>query len=238
EIPRTSVEKKLADIWQEVLGGPQPQRHANFFALGGNSLLAAQVVARILDVFHVELPLSVLFERPTFSALATRVSELSTSKHMTETAVKRLGFSGGGLQTPLVLLSPLSRQGRMPLSFSQQRLWFLEQVHPGSSINHISMGVRIWGPLNPETLERSVQEIIRRHETLRTRFGSERGEGFAEVFSEAVFTIGQHDFQAVSQAEQEMAVRQFLRTEASEPFDLGRGPLFRVALVALGQDQH
>ena len=238
EIPRTPVEKGLADIWQEVLGGPQPQRHANFFALGGNSLLAAQVVARILDVFHVELPLSVLFERPTFSALATRVSELSTSKHMTETAVKRLGFSGGGLQTPLVLLSPLSRQGRMPLSFSQQRLWFLEQVHPGSSINHISMGVRVWGPLNPETLERSVQEIIRRHETLRTRFGSERGEGFAEVFSEAVFTIGQHDFQAVSQAEQEMAVRQFLRTEASEPFDLGRGPLFRVALVALGQDQH
>ena len=239
EIPRTPVEKRLADIWQEVLGGPQPRRHANFFALGGNSLLAAQVVARILDVFHVELPLSVVFECPTFSALATRVSELSTGKNMTETAVEGLGFSGGsGLQIPLVPLSPVLRQGRMPLSFAQQRLWFLELVHPGSSINHISMGVRVRGPLNPEMLERSVQEIIRRHEILRTRFGSERGEGFAEVSGEAVFTMGQHDLQALNQAEQEIEVRQLLRTEASQPFDLGRGPLFRVALMALDQGQH
>ena len=212
EIPRTPVEKRLADIWQEVLGGPQPRRHANFFALGGNSLLAAQVVARILDVFHVELPLSVVFECPTFSALATRVSELSTSQNMAETAVEGHGFSGGGgLQIPLVPLSPVSRQGRMPLSFAQQRLWFLEQVHPGSSINHISMGVRLRGPLNPEALERSVQEIIRRHEILRTRFGSERGEGFAEVSGEAVFTMRRHDLQALNQAEQEIEVQQFLR---------------------------
>jgi len=238
EIPRTQVEIRLADIWQEVLGGPQPRRHANFFAFGGNSLLAAQVVARILDVFHVELPLSVVFESPTFSALATRVSELSTSKNMTETAVEGLGFSGGGLQTPFVSLSPASRQGRMPLSFAQQRLWFLEQVHPGSSINHISMGVRIRGSLNLEMLERSVQEIVRRHEMLRTRFGSERGEGFAEVSGEAVFSIRQQDLQGLSQAEQEIEGRQFLRTEAGQPFDLERGPLFRVSLAALDQGQH
>jgi amino acid adenylation domain-containing protein len=240
ESPRTTVEKRLADIWQEVLGGPQPRRHANFFALGGNSLLAAQVVVRILDVFHVELPLSAVFECPTYSALATRVSELSTSKNMTETGVEGLGFSGGsgGLEIPLVPLSPESRRGRMPLSFAQQRLWFLEQVHPGSSINHISMGVRIRGPLNPERLERSVEQIIRRHEVLRTRFGSEQGEGFSEVSAEAVFTMKQHDFQSLNQAEQEIEVRQFLRTEASQPFNLGSGPLFRVALAALGQDQH
>ncbi len=239
EVPLTLVEKRLADIWQEVLGGPEPRRNANFFALGGNSLLAAQVVARILDVFHVELPLSVIFECPIFSALASRVSELSTGKNTTETAVEGLGSSGGGgLQTALVPLSPESRQGRMPLSFAQQRLWFLEQVHPGSSINHISMGVRIQGHLNPEVLERSVQEIIRRHEILRTRFGSERGEGFAEVAGESIFTMRQHDLHALNQAEQEVEVRQFLRTEADQPFDFGRGPLFRVALVALDEDQH
>ena len=239
EIPRTPVEKRLADIWQEVLGGPQPRRHANFFALGGNSLLAAQVVARILDVFQVELPLSVVFECPTFSALATRVSELSTSKNMMETAVKGLGLSvGGGRQIPAIGLSPVSRQGRMPLSFSQQRLWFLEQVHPGSSINHISIGVRLQGPLNPKMLERSVQEIIRRHEILRTRFGSEGGGGFSEVSGEAVFTMRQHDLRALNQAEQAIEVRQFLRKEPDQPFDLGHGPLFRVALVALDQGQH
>ncbi len=239
EVPLTLVEKRLADIWQEVLGGPEPRRNANFFALGGNSLLAAQVVARILDVLHVELPLSVVFECPTFSALATRVSELSPSKNVTETSVEGLGSSGGGgLQTALVPLSPESRQGRMPLSFAQLRLWFLEQVHPGSSINHISMGVCIQGRLNPEVLERSVQEIIRRHEILRTRFGSERGEGFAEVAGESIFTMRQHDLRALNQAERKIEVRKFLRTEAGQPFELGREPLFRVALVALDQDQH
>jgi len=239
ETPRTSVEKKLADIWQEVLGGPQPRRHANFFALGGNSLLAAQVVARILDVFHVELPLGVLFECPTFAALATRVDELSTSKRTTEAAVEGVGSSGdSGLQRPLVSLSPVSRQDRMPLSFAQQRLWFLEQVHPASPINHISMGVRVRGPLNPEMLERSVQELIRRHEILRTRFVSDRGEGFADISDEVVFTIRPHDLQQLNQAEQEIAVRHFLRTEASQPFDLGREPLFRVALATLDQNQH
>ncbi|TKB58992.1 MAG: amino acid adenylation domain-containing protein [Nitrospira sp.] len=238
EIPRTPVEKRLADIWQEVLGGSQPRRHENFFALGGNSLLAAQVVARILDVFHVELPLSVVFEYPTFSALATRVSELSTGKNTTETAIEGLGSSGGGLEIPLVPLSPVSRQGRMPLSFSQQRLWFLELVNPSSSINHIYIGVRLRGPLNPETLERSIRKIISRHEILRTRFGSERGEGFAEVSGEAVFTMVHHDLQALNQAEQEIEVRRLLRTQAGQPFDLGRGPLFRVALAALDQDQY
>ena len=239
ETPRTPVEIELASIWQEVLGGPQPRRHANFFALGGNSLLAAQVVARIVDVFHIELPLSVLFECPTFSALAIRVGELSTSRNMTETASEGIGSSGdSGLQIPLVSLPPISRQDRMPLSFAQQRLWFLEQVHPASSINHISMGVRLQGSLDPGMLERSVQEIIRRHEILRTRFISDRGEGFAEISDEAVFTIRPHDLQTLNEAEQEIELRQFLRTEANQPFDLGRGPLFRVALAALEQDQH
>ncbi len=232
ETPRTPVEKMLAHIWQEVLGGPEPRRHENFFALGGNSLLAAQVAARILDVFHIELPISVVFEYPTFSALATHIKKLNA-------AVGRLGFSSdGGVQIPLVPRCLALRQGRMPLSFAQQRSWFLEQVHPGSSINHISMGVRIRGPLNCEMLERSIQEIIRRHEILRTRFGWERGEGFAEVSAEMAFTMRRHDLQALNHAEQEMEVRQFLRTEAEQPFDLRSGPLLRIACAALDHDQH
>lgn len=241
DIPYTAVEKGLADIWQEVLGGPHPRRHANFFALGGNSLLAAQVMARILDVFHVEVPLSVLFECPTFSALAARISELSAGQDKAEAAAEGQGASGrsnGGMQTPLVALPSAARQGRMPLSFSQQRLWFLEQVHPGSSMNHISMSVHIRGLVNSEVLERSVKEMICRHEILRTRFGSERGEGFAEVSPEMVFTMGTHHLQALNQAEQEVEVRQLLRADASHPFDLGQGPLFRVALLTLDQGQH
>ncbi|MDH4082244.1 MAG: amino acid adenylation domain-containing protein [Nitrospira sp.] len=241
EPPQTTIEKKLADIWQEVLAGPAPHRHANFFALGGNSLLAAQVVARILDAFHVEFPLSVLFEFPTLSTLAARIGEPNTSPADADQPEDRSGYASGDGRTriPVVPLpSAFTREGRIPLSPSQQRLRFLEQVHPGSAINHISMAVRIRGSVNPDVLERSVQEIIRRHEILRTRFGSEKGEGFAAISPEGCFTLAEHDFKTLSRTEQEIEVRQFLRTEASRPFDLGQGPLFRVALLALDQDLH
>ncbi|MFZ3015121.1 MAG: condensation domain-containing protein, partial [Nitrospira sp.] len=226
ESPQTSIETRLADIWQEVLGGPLPHRHANFFSLGGNSLLAAQVVARILDVFHVELPLSVLFECPTLSGLATRIDELSTSPDDTDRAAERRSEPGGDGGT------------RIPLSPSQQRLWFLEQVHPGSAINHIAMSVRLRGLVNPEVLERSVRAIAARHEILRTRFGSERGEGFAEVSREATLTLGRQDFQAFAPVEQELQMRQFLRAERNQPFTLRQGPLFRVTLLSLQHNEH
>ncbi|MBX3332010.1 MAG: amino acid adenylation domain-containing protein, partial [Nitrospira sp.] len=235
EAPQTTIEKRLADIWQEVLGGHHPHRHANFFALGGNSLLAAQVVARILDVFHIELPLSVLFERPTLAALAARIGEPNTSPDDQD----RYANGDGGARIPLVpLLSVSTREGRILLSPSQQRLWFLEQVHPGSAINHISMDVRLRGSVNAEVLERSLREIAHRHEILRTRFGSERGEGFAEVSSEAIITIGRQDFQALDSAEQETQVRQFLRAERSRPFDLRQGPLFRLTLLTFEPAVH
>lgn len=241
ETPHTTIEKKLADIWHEVLGESLPHRHANFFVLGGNSLLAAQVVARVLDVFQVELPLSVLFECPTLSALASRIDELSRRPDGAHRALDKCGCADGHgtARIPLVpLLSASTRQGRIPLSPAQQRLWFLEQVHPGSAINHVSISVRIRGSVNPEVLERSVQEITRRHEILRTRFGAERGEGFAEVSQEAIVAIGRQDFQALDPAEQDIQVRHFLRAERSQPFDLRRGPLFRVTLLALEQDVH
>lgn len=239
--PQTAIEKKLADIWQEVLGGDPPHHHANFFGLGGNSLLAAQVVSRILDVFHVELPLSVLFECPTLSTLAVRISERSASPNGAGQASERHGDGGNGHPTriqSIPLLSASTRSGRIPLSPSQQRLWFLEQVHPGSAINHISMAVRIRGALNPEVLERSAREIAHRHEILRTRFGSERGEGFAEVSSEITVAIGRQDFHVADPAERDIQVQQCLRSERSRPFDLRRGPLFRVTLLALGPDEH
>ncbi|OQW39408.1 MAG: hypothetical protein A4C66_11135 [Nitrospira sp. HN-bin3] len=235
EGPQTSVEKTLADIWQEVLGGPRPHRHANFFGLGGNSLLAAQVVARILDQFHVELPISLLFECPTLSALAARIEEGRASSPDRGQVVG----SGNRQQVPAVPLSPSSiRKGRIPLSPAQQRLWFLEQVHPGSAINHISMAVQIRGPVSQEVLERSVRAIASRHEILRTRFDSERGEGFAEICSEVTAAIERQDFQEVDPTERDAHVRYFIRTDRSRPFDLRKGPLFRVTLLALEPDVH
>ncbi|OQW32699.1 MAG: hypothetical protein A4E19_04880 [Nitrospira sp. SG-bin1] len=240
EMPETPAEKSLAGIWQEVLGCPPPHRHENFFALGGNSLLASQVVARILDVFSVELPLGVLFESPTLSALAVRIGEPSRRPDAGQMAQRQRDASeGDGARVPTVPLPSASkRESRIPLSFSQQRLWFLEQVHPESAINHISMAVRIHGPVNPEILKRSVREIVRRHDILRTRFGSERGDGFAEISDEMIVTIGREDFQPSEPTEQDAQVRQFLQTDRSRPFDLRQGPLFRVTLLALEHQVH
>jgi amino acid adenylation domain-containing protein len=236
EPPQTPIEQKVAEIWQEVLGGDLPHRHANFFVLGGNSLLAAQIVTRILETFHVELPLSTLFEYPILSALAARIDELNTDPSVAGSDARhdQCADGDGNARTLLVPRSSGSpRPGKIPLSPAQQRLWFLEHVHPGSAINHISMNVRLRGSITPEVLEQSVQEIVRRHEILRTRFGSERGEGFAEVSSEAIVTIRQQDFQRLDAAEQDRHVQQFLETERTRPFNLRQGPLFRVTLLAL-----
>ncbi|MBX3304132.1 MAG: amino acid adenylation domain-containing protein, partial [Nitrospira sp.] len=241
EPPQTAIEKKLADIWHEVLGGDPPNRQANFFALGGNSLLAAQILARILAVFRVELPLSTPFEYPTLSALAARIDELSTGQNDEDRPADKSGRPDGETEAriPLIpLASAPTKHGRITLSPAQQRLWFLEQVHPGSAINHISMHVRLRGSVNSDVLERSVREIASRHEILRTRFGSERGEGFAEVAHETTITIGRQDFQMLEAAEQEAQVRQFLRMERSRPFDLRQGPLFRLTLLTLEQNVH
>ncbi|MFO0700819.1 MAG: amino acid adenylation domain-containing protein [Nitrospira sp.] len=232
---QTPIEERLANIWQEVLGGTRPHRHANFFALGGNSLLAAQVVARILDLIHVELPISVLFECPTISALAARIGERSARPD-------DVGQNAGGDSRVLVPAPPFpsssTRKGRIPLSPSQQRLWFLEQVHPGTVINHISLSLRIRGPLNRERLERSMAEVIHRHEIFGTRFGSEQGEGFAEVSAEPAFSMRYYDYQDLNSTEQETQIRQLLRAEANQLFDLRCGPLFRVSLAVLDEDQH
>jgi hypothetical protein len=185
EPPQTAIEKKLADIWQAVFGGDPPHRHANFFALGGNSLLAAQVVARILDVFHVDLPLSSLRVSNIVYALAARIDELRRRLNDVDQAAQcGRGPDRGEDSTHSAFLGAI-QNGRIPLSPSQQRLWFLEQVHPESAINHVSMNVRIRGSINTEVLERSVHEIASRHEILRTRFRSERGEAIRGSIHEA-----------------------------------------------------
>jgi len=241
ESPQTIVEKRLADIWQEVLGCDPPHRHANFFTLGGNSLLAAQSVARILGTFEVELPLSTLFEYPILSALAARIGELRTNPDNAGSDTEQDARASGSRTARMLLVPPSSacpRQSRDFLSYAQQRLWLLEQIYPGSAINHISMAVRMRGLVSPDVLERSVQEIARRHEILRTRFGSDRGEGFAEVSSEPIVMVERNTFLGLDPAEQNLQVRQFLRAERSRPFNLRQGPLFRLTVLTIEQNVH
>ncbi|HEX8782811.1 MAG TPA: amino acid adenylation domain-containing protein, partial [Steroidobacteraceae bacterium] len=153
---RTPAEEVIAGIWAEVLKLDQVGMEDDFFELGGHSLLATQVVSRIRQAFGVELPLRAMFEAPTVAGLAAR----------TET----LAGSAEGLEAPPI--TRVARDGALPLSFAQQRLWFLDQLEPENPLYNVPHIVRLTGGLNARVLEQALDEIVRRHETLRTRFES------------------------------------------------------------------
>ena len=157
--PRTPVEGVIAGIWAELLGLERVGLDGHFFALGGHSLLAAQVISRLRRAFDIELPVRDLFEAPTVADLAARVE-----------AARRTGAAAA---VPPLL--PVRREGPLPLSFAQQRLWFIDQLAPGSPLYNIPVALRVEGPLDARVLALCLEEIVRRHEVLRTVFAAPDG---------------------------------------------------------------
>src|SRR5262249_22569501 len=149
--------------WSELLKLAGVDRDENFFELGGHSLLAVQVISRVRQVFGVEIGLRRLFEEPTLSGFSQCIEELLRE--------------GAGMATPaLQRLGDEERSGLLPLSFAQQRLWFLDQLESGSTSYNMPMAVRLFGELHVQALERTLTQIVRRHEVLRTRFVNIDGE--------------------------------------------------------------
>ncbi|MBI4524344.1 MAG: amino acid adenylation domain-containing protein [Deltaproteobacteria bacterium] len=159
-LPHTPTEKMLTGIWTDVLGVGPVGIHDNFFELGGHSLVATQVISRVRDAFQIELPLRCLFEVPTIAGLAKLIDTTCWAQQ--------------GLQAPPLL--PVSRDRDLPLSFAQQRLWFLDRLEPGNPIYNILASVRLGGPLDVTALEQSLKEIVCRHEALRTTIATVDGQ--------------------------------------------------------------
>ncbi|HEU4561892.1 MAG TPA: amino acid adenylation domain-containing protein, partial [Longimicrobium sp.] len=219
--PGTPVEEVLAGIWAELLWLEQVGVHDHFFELGGHSLLAIQVVSRIREVFAVELPLRVLFEGPTVAEVAGRVEEM-----------RRAGLP---LLPPVV---PVERTGALPLSFAQERLWFIDRLDPGSTVYNMALPLRLRGTPDVGALERALGEIVRRHEALRTTFADVDGSPVQVITPFGGFVLPVEDLSDLSQADREAAVRRRAGEEAARPFDLSAGPLFRAALLRLGEEDH
>jgi len=220
--PRTPVEEVLASIWAEVLRLDRVGVKDNFFELGGHSLLAMRVVARVRDAFKIELPLRVLFDGATIAALAVHVD-----------AERRAGL---GLQVPSLVAQ--SRPVRLPLSFAQERLWFLDQLQPGGSEYNIPWSVRLEGALNVAALEGSIGELVARHESLRTRIVTVDGQGAQVIEGAGPFRLPIVDLSPRPAEEQEAESLRVMRAEALEPFDLERGPLLRTCLLRLAAEEH
>ncbi|RKH00097.1 non-ribosomal peptide synthetase [Corallococcus sp. CA053C] len=216
--PRTAVEELLAGAWAEVLGLERVGVEDNFFALGGHSLLATQVMARVRKALGVELPLRALFETPTVATLARQVEQAQRGSEAS-TPIERRG-----------------RDGVLPLSFSQQRLWFLEQLQPGSPDYNIPAVLQLRGTLDVSALERSFQEVVRRHEVLRTVLPSVEGEPRQSILAESTLHLRQVDLSALEVSAPE--VERLAREEARSPFNLEQGPLLRVTLLKLGEQEH
>ncbi|RYZ35011.1 MAG: amino acid adenylation domain-containing protein, partial [Myxococcaceae bacterium] len=216
--PRTETEEVLANLWAQVLGVKQVGIEDSFFELGGHSLLATQAVSRIRTAFNVELPLRALFEAPTVAELAQKVES--------------------GRRATITTLVKQARTGQEPLSFAQQRLWFLDQLQPGSAFYNLPAAVRLSGPLDVEALRRTFDELVRRHESLRTSFPVRDGQPMQVVVPAAHSILESEDLAALPVAEREADAQRRAQWESQRPFDLAQGPLFRAKLLRLSATEH
>lgn len=219
--PTTLTEQVVASLWAQVLGLEQVGLHHTLFDLGGHSLSATQILSRVRDVFQVEIPLRGLMDAPTVAGLARLI----------EQAKNRVA-----LQAPPIQRT--SRPERLPLSFAQHRLWFLNQLEPNSSAYHIPVAIRLQGKLDVSALERGLNEIIRRHESLRTTFIALDGQPFQVIAPSLRLELPIIDLSALPAAERQAQARCLATGQALRPFDLAHGPLLRAALVHLDEAEH
>ncbi len=220
--PRTPIEELLVGIWSEVLDVSLVGIRDNFFDLGGHSLRATQIASRVSDAFQIPLPIRLLFESPTIEAMAAFIEAERNSK-------------GNKVPPPL---KRIDRDQPLPLSFAQQRLWFLNQLEPESTAYNIPIALRITGELDVNALEHAFLDLIKRHETLRTTFVTNNGRPEQFISAPGKFELPVADLRDTALSEREQEAQRLITEEAQIPFDLSIGPLLRTLLVKLGDQDH
>ncbi|HEY7770022.1 amino acid adenylation domain-containing protein, partial [Longimicrobium sp.] len=219
--PRTPAEERMAGIWAEVLSVERVGAEDNFFELGGHSLLATQLVSRVREAFRTELPLRAVFKAATLAELVGHVEEMRRAE-----------------RSALPPVVPVDRNRPLPLSFAQERLWFIDRLVPGSAVYNIRVAWRLAGALDVPALERALGEIVRRHEALRTVFREVDGSPVQVIAPIGGFALPVEDLSGLGEVDREAAARYRAGEDARQPFDLAAGPLFRAALLRLGTDDH
>jgi FkbH-like protein/non-ribosomal peptide synthase protein (TIGR01720 family) len=221
--PASPTEQALAALWQNLLGLASVGVHDDFFELGGHSLLATRLVTRAQEQFQASLTLQEFFERPTVAGMAALLDERR-----------------GGAELPAPIPTA-PRDGPLPLSFAQQRLWALAQLEGASPRHNIPLASRFRGDLQLDALELALNELVRRHEVLRTAFVAGDSGAVLQILPEqpaerrAFVRLALADLSQQPPAEREPAARRFIAAEAARPFDLTQAPLLRASVLRLDQ---
>ncbi|MEM7582119.1 MAG: amino acid adenylation domain-containing protein [Acidobacteriota bacterium] len=220
--PRTTTEELIAAMWAELLGFEKVGRHDNFFELGGHSLVAIQAISRARETFHVDISLQKLFQARTVAAFSESIDSASRQAE--------------SLVAPEI--QRVSRDDSLPLSFAQERLWVLDQLEPGTPAYNIVIDLRLEGLLDVDILDRSLSEVVRRHEGLRTVFRSHEGRPIQVILPEIASYLRRVDLSHLETEQREAEALLSVKAETSKGFDLATGPLMRSVLLRLGDQDH
>jgi amino acid adenylation domain-containing protein len=215
--PITYTQEKLVNIWQSLLKIERIGIRDDFFELGGDSILVNQCIARIREELQVEIPLRKFFERPYIKALSEEIEKQ---------------------ERQVSSIKPVKREGEIPLSFAQERLWFLQELDAESTAYFVPRVIRIKGQLNIRLVEQTFTEIIRRHEILRTVFPTVNGRPVQRIQPPYPFKIPVMDWSQEEGENQKQKVSHFLKEEGKQAFDFENGPLLRVTLIKINQAEY
>jgi len=220
--PRTPSEEVVAAIWEEVLKRDCIGVDDNFFEIGGHSLLATQIASRLREHFNLQVPVRAVFEAPSIAELAKRMDTVRREEQ--------------GLIPPPI--KSVQRNGDLPLSYAQERLWVLDQMEPNSPLYNIARTLRLKGTLKVTELERALNEIVRRHESQRTVFTVTDGHPVQVVLPNVTIPLTIHNLASQPEDLREAEARRISGEEAMRPFDLKTGPLLRAHLMRLAPEDH
>ncbi|QNH16239.1 non-ribosomal peptide synthetase [Xanthomonas sp. SS] len=217
--PDGDTAQRVASIWQRVLKQERISAESNFFEIGGHSLLATQVISHVAEEFGRDIPIRAVFEHPTIAGFARHVDAVANR------------------DAPPTIVATV-RDRPLPLSFSQQRLWFIDRLGGGSAQYNMRFGVRLTGTLDDHAVQQAIDAIIARHEVLRTTFAIQDGESVQIVHPPSPQAIGYHDLSPLADEAREAALDRIVRAEAARGFDLTADPMLRCTLVRLDDAGH
>ncbi|HEU4457225.1 MAG TPA: condensation domain-containing protein, partial [Longimicrobium sp.] len=220
--PSTPTEEIIAGTWADLLQVERVGATADFFLLGGHSLLATRLVSRLRESFGVEIPVRAVFEHPTVAGMA---AEVERARGAASAAAPPLSAASGG-------------GDGAPVSFAQERLWFVSGLEPESAVYHMPFAYRLRGELDAEALHRAVEEVVRRHESLRTSIPVVDGLPVQRIAAPGPVPFPLHDLRAIPAEEREAEAGRIAVAVSTAPFDLATGPLFRAALVRVEEAEH